>query len=708
MSGKRFLLVQSCHLPRFFFVAQKLRNQFPDACFDALMTDHPHARFYANLFPLFENVFFGQEATPPGRYDAVVLPLLSRGYRHIKKLARGQGPLVRVDFSGNVRPLGRLRTLSSSVYVSDKPTADFVSYLDKFPHRVRPERVLLIESCHESLVEKCRKELVQVLREGAEVTRVRRAPVLRLLRRFKGQEFDTACVFFSGEKGFLGLKLLPFLLRIRRIVVINENRNFFEASGMSLARFLYKRIRYGTRLPSPLPPRIVLFQTETVSYLRHAAGRLKQRRLFPNSELIVVCRPEDRAESEAIPEVNRVLCYPKRTLWQYYRFWRKLDRLQPDLACGIFSGRSVHRWEKLLFFCLPAPQHLAFNARLDCYQVSITRLFWMFRSEPLVFDEQLMALASMENYILLLHTGDDRKMLKAIASLRNPRVARPAPIAVFCRQDKRSVFQGVQGVKAVYTYQPGKRWEGLRALLRLRKLRIDVLAAVLTGEPFARLFKLLFMLLPARHRLVFNADFDCFYLNRMNPLSVVPFFRGVYKSRRCILLIQTADDAAALRALAKARDPRVTKPAPFIVFCREDKKELFAKAPGVEDVITYQPERRLNALRILIRLFKLDIEVVTALFTGESIFHLQKLLFFILPARHRLVFNHNLDCYYLNRTTLWTLFRSEERLGELSSSLLLARLLGKTLLFLPRFFFLVIWVTGQKLKRAYILATEVR
>ena len=709
MSGKRYLLVQCCHLPHFFFVAKKLREQHPDAHFDALMADHPQARFYAGLFPLFENVFFGKEAERLEPYDGIVFPLLSRGYRHIKNLALGKGPLLRVDYPGNLKPLGHVRLFGSAVYVTDKPTAEFVSYLETFPHRVRPERVLLIESCHASLLAKAKSELRQVMQEGAEVTQVRKAPLRKLLGRLKGQEFDTACLFFSGERGFLGLKLLPFLLRIRRIVIINENRNFFEASTTSLVRFLYKRIRYGAKLPFPLPPRIVLFQTETVGYLRHTAGRLKQRRLFPHSELIVVCRPEDRAEAEAIPEVNRVLCYPKRSLWRYYRLWRKLDRLQPDLACGIFSGRSVHRWEKLLFFLLPASQHLAFNAQLDCYQVSIARLFWMFRSEPLVFDEQLMALAAMENYILLLQTtADDLKMLKAITALREPRIAHPAPIAIFCRQDKRAVFQGVPGVKAVYTYQPGKRWEGLRALLRLRKLRVDVLGAVLTGEPFARLYKLVFLMLPARHRLVFNPDFNCFYLNRMNPLSVVPFFRVANKPKRCILLIQTADDKATFRALAKARDPRVTKPAPFLVFCREDKKDLFADVPGVDAVITYEPKRRMKSLLTLLRLLRLDIEVVTGLFTGESIFHLQKLLFFILPARHRLVFNHNLDCYYLNRSTFWSLFRSEERLGQLSSSLLVTRLVGKALLFFPRFFFLVIWVTGQKLKRAYILASEVR
>ena len=708
MTGKRYLLVQSCHLPHFFFVAQKLRTKHPDAHFDALMTEHPQARFYTGLFPLFENVYFGAQADGLGGYDGVVLPLLSRGYRHIKKLALGKGPLLCVDYSGELKPLGRLHLLLSAGHVTEKPTAEFLEYLEKFPHRPRPERVLVIESCHESLLMKAKNELSQVVQEGAEITRVRKAPLRNLFRRFSGQEFDTACVFFSGERGFFGLKLLPFLLRIRRIVIINENRNFFEASGTSLARFLYKRIRYGTKLPFPLPPRIVLFQTETTGYLRHAAARLKQRWLFPNSELIVVCRPEDRAEAEAIPEVNRVICYPKRGLWRYYRLWRKLDRLQPDLACAIFSGRSVHRWEKLLFFCLPAPQHLAFNARLDCYQVSVTRVFWMFRSEPLVFDEQLMALASMENYILLLATADDRRTLKAIAALRDPRIANPAPIAVFCQQDKRGIFQGVPGVKAVYTYQPGKRWEGVKAALRLRKLRVDVLGAVLTGEPFDRLYKLLFMILPARHRLVFNPDFNCFYLNRLNPLSIVPFFRVAHKPKRCILLIQTADDATTLRALTKARDPRVTKPAPFVVFCREDKKELFAEVPGIETVITYQPHRRLRALRILFQLFRLDIEVATAVFTGESIFRLQKLLFFLIPSRHRLVFNHNLDCYYLTRSTFWTLFRSEERLGQLSSSLIVTRLIGKALLFLPRFFYLVIWVTGQKLKRAYILATEVR
>jgi len=974
MSGKRFLIVQCCHLPHFFFIAGRLREEHPDASFDALMIDRPQARTYVSLFPLFESVHFSPDAEKLTEYDGVILPLLNRGYRHIKKSATSGtlGPLYEVGFSGELRPLSRLRLLLSFVHVSEKPTEDFAAYLENFPHRPRPERVLLIQSCHESLLPKATRELSQVIEEGAEIIPVRKAPLRTLLRKFRGQELDTACIFLTGERGFLGLKLLPFILRIRRIVIINENLNFFEASFSDLARFMYQRIRYGTKLPSPLPPRIVLFQTETASYLRQAARRLKQRQLFPNSEIIIVCRPEDQAEVESIPDANRVICYPPRGLRNYYRLWRNLDRLQPDLACGIFSGRSVHRWEKLLFFCLPAPGHLAFNATLDCYQVSLTRVFWMFRSEPLVFDEQLLALSNLNNYVLILQTADDRKMLKALAKLRDPRITRPAPIAVFCSEDKRTLFHALPGVKAVYTYRPGKRWEGIRAFLRLRTLSVDVMATVLTGDKYPRLHKLLFLALPARNRLVFNPDFNCFYLNRLNPFSVVPLFRGVVRrgnlliqtaddqatlralaklrdpqiarpapitvfcaedkkevyqgvsgvkavytyrpnqrwsllraafhlrrlhfdvlaavltgdrsnrlhrllflvlparnrlvfnsdfncfylnrlnlfslvsfyrggsrrgslliqtaddettlraleklrdpsitrpapiavfccetkkqvftevpgvtavytypakrrgamlraafrlrklnfdvlagiltgtpshrllkflflilpapnrlvlnqdancfylrrlnplsllrllrvgSKRCILLIQTADDASVFRALDKIRDPRVTTPAPIVVFCRSDKRELFARIPEVYAVYTYEPNRRWRALRTLLELFRLDVEVATALFTGESIFRLQKLLFFLLPARNRLVFNHNLDCYYLNRSTFWSLFRSEERLGQLSSSLLFTRLLGKALLFFPRFLYLVIWVTGQKLRRAYSLSSEVR
>jgi len=704
--SKRYLLVQSCHLPHFFFVAKKLREQNPDATLDALMIEHPQSHFFARLFPIFDTVFYSSESKKIGQYDAVILPLLNRGYFDIKRIALGKGPLFRVGYSGQLEPLRHVSLLLSLLYTKQTPGLDFASYYEQFPHRSGPERALVIESCHESLLPKAQPVLKSLIRESGEVTRVRKASFRTLFARLRHKEFDTAYVFLTGERGFFALKLLPFLLRVPRIVIVNENLDFFDASFRRLAGFLFERIRYGTKLPSPLPPRIVLFQTETIGYLRHAAARLKQRRLFPHSELIVVCRPEDRADAQAIPEVNRVFCYPKRSLWRYYRFWRELDRLQPDLACGIFSGRSVHRWEKVLFFCLPAPQHLAFNARLDCYQVSVTRVFWMFRSEPLVFDEQLMALAARESYILLLDTADDRKMLKAIAALRDPHIARPAPIAVFCSEGKRGLFQGLPGVKAVFTYQPKKRWDGVKAAIRLRKLNIEVLAGVFAGDPVPRLHKSLFMALPARNRLVFSADFNCFYLNRLNPLSLLPLISAGHNLS--VLLIQTADDKTTLRALAKARDPRVTKPAPFVVFCREDKRELFAGAPGVEAVFTYEPKRRLRALRTLYRLFKLDVEVVTAVFTGESIFRLQKLLFFVLPARNRLVFNHNLDCYYLNRSTFWSLFRSEERLGQLSSSLLLARLLGKALLFLPRFLYLVIWVTGQKLKRAYILASEVR
>ena len=53
------------------------------------------------------------------------------------------------------------------------------------------------------------------------------------------------------EKGFSGIKLVPFLLRVPKILVVNESGDFFYATLPGLLRFLYQRVRFGPTLRIP-------------------------------------------------------------------------------------------------------------------------------------------------------------------------------------------------------------------------------------------------------------------------------------------------------------------------------------------------------------------------------------------------------------------------------------------------------------------------
>ena len=86
----RVLLVQCCHLPQFFYLAQQLRERNPEWELSALVSDRPQVHFYLNLFPPFDHLFFFDSQLPefPVAFDQVLLPLLNRGYLRIKRASR--------------------------------------------------------------------------------------------------------------------------------------------------------------------------------------------------------------------------------------------------------------------------------------------------------------------------------------------------------------------------------------------------------------------------------------------------------------------------------------------------------------------------------------------------------------------------------------------------------------------------------------------
>ena len=661
-SPESVLLVQCCHLPQFFYLAEKLRQRNPEWILSALVTDRPHVRFYLELFPPFDHLFFFDKKLPemPGAFDQILFPLLNRGYLRIKRAARQlPGIAYEIDYQGERRAL-KLGTLVRSFAAPlHKPSEEFVQYLEDFPHRPLGEKVLVVETCHRSLADSNEEKWGRLIPDQAEVTRISVSTEGRGWRTLRRQSFDSGVVFFSGEKGFANLKLLPFLLGIPKILVVNEHGDHFYATYRSLLRFLWGRVWQGAPLPKP-SPRILVIQTESPTYVRRAIEVLRKPEMFPRSRICLLCRKEDADRFRNVSGLESVLTYSRRKVGSNVGLWRDLKGF--DAVAAVFSGRGVFRKQKLLYFLLPIRHHLAFNARSDCYRLTPRTLFWTLRKDPSFFAAEKQPASP----ILFLLTDEDSRARKAIERLQDPKVVSPQPIWVFCREDKRPLYQALPGVEEVRTYAPGRTRENLKAVLALARSRVEVVSSIFSPQPAFRLQKLLFVLLPARHRLAFNQeDLNCYYLKGRHGRRGQPSVwgtllrvlltrsqRGVFAAEKQpaspILFLLTDEDSRARKAIERLQDPKVVSPQPIWVFCREDKRPLYQALPGVEEVRTYAPGRTRENLKAVLALARSRVEVVSSIFSPQPAFRLQKLLFVLLPARHRLAFNQeDLNCYYL-------------------------------------------------------------
>ena len=532
-SPKSVLLVQCCHLPQFFYLAEKLRQRNPEWILSALVTDRPHVRFYLELFPPFDHLFFFDKKLPemPGAFDQILFPLLNRGYLRIKRAARQlPGTAYEIDYQGEHRALTLGTLVRSFAAPLHRPSEEFVQYLEDFPHRPLGEKVLVVETCHRSLADSSEEKWGRLIPDQAEVTRISVSTEGRGWRTLRRQSFDSGVVFFSGEKGFANLKLLPFLLGIPKILVVNEHGDHFYATSRSLLQFLWGRVWQGAPLPKP-SPRILVIQTESPTYVRRAIEVLRKPEMFPRSRICLLCRKEDADRFRNVSGLESVLTYSRRKVGSNVGLWRDLKGF--DAVAAVFSGRGVFRKQKLLYFLLPIRHHLAFNARSDCYRLTPRTLFWTLRKDPSFFAAEKQPASP----ILFLLTDEDSRARKAIERLQDPKVVSPQPIWVFCREDKRSFYQALPGVKEVRTYAPGRTWENLKT--------------VLASGP-----------LPSG--------------TRSSPRSSLP-------SRRFLL---TDEDSRARKAIERLQDPEVVSPQPIWVFCREDKRSFYQALPGVKEVRT--------------------------------------------------------------------------------------------------------------------------
>ena len=390
----------------------------------------------------------------------------------------------------------------------------------------------------------------------------------------------------------------------------------------------------------------------------------------------VFCREDKRSLYQALPGVEEVRTYAPGRTRENLKAVLALARSRVEVVSSIFSPQPAFRLQKLLFVLLPARHRLAFNQEdLNCYYLkgrhgrsgqpsvwgTLLRVL-LTRSRRGVFAAEKQPASP----ILFLLTDKDSRARKAIERLQDPKVVSPQPIWVFCREDKRSLYQALPGVEEVRTYAPGRTRENLKAVLALARSRVEVVSSIFSPQPAFRLQKLLFVLLPARHRLAFNQeDLNCYYLKGRHGRSGQPSVwgtllrvlltrsrRGVFAAEKQpaspILFLLTDKDSRARKAIERLQDPKVVSPQPIWVFCREDKRSLYQALPGVEEVRTYAPGRTRENLKAVLALARSRVEVVSSIFSPQPAFRLQKLLFVLLPARHRLAFNQeDLNCYYL-------------------------------------------------------------
>ncbi len=267
--------------------------------------------------------------------------------------------------------------------------------------------------------------------------------------------------------------------------------------------------RLGTRSGSSRTvSRCLMLQTEHPQLVRAAVEKLRKSDLVPGCKVLLVCRQEDLGSFQDLPDVE-FLTYARSRGDRFSDLWRRMSGFRADLVCAVFSGRPVFRLQKLLFFLVPGRRRLIFDARAQPYPLRLGNIPAIRRRSR--YEEVFPA---AEGTILYLPTEGDSIALEVLERLQDRKIVGPGRILVFCSEAKKALFESRPEVSEVVAYGFGQKLRKLRIVLRLARMRVDVVVAILSGRPIFRAHKRLFLLLPARARLVFNEHGDCHYVKR--------------------------------------------------------------------------------------------------------------------------------------------------------------------------------------------------
>ena len=242
--------------------------------------------------------------------------------------------------------------------------------------------------------------------------------------------------------------------------------------------------------------------------MRAAVENLRKSDLYPGCKVLLVCRHEDIGLLEDLPDVE-FLTYSRSRGDRFSDLWRRMSGFRADLVCAVFGGRPVFRLQKLLFFLVPGRRRLIFDGRAQPYPLRLGNISAIRRRSR--YEE---VIPDTEATILYLPTEADSIALEVLGRLQDRKIIGPGRILVFCSEAKKALYESRPEVDEVIAYGSGQGLQNLRTVLRLAGMKVDVVVAILSGRPIFRAHKRLFLLLPARARLVFNEHGDCHYVKR--------------------------------------------------------------------------------------------------------------------------------------------------------------------------------------------------
>jgi len=200
-----------------------------------------------------------------------------------------------------------------------------------------------------------------------------------------------------------------------------------------------------------------------------------------------------------------------------------------------------------------------------------------------------------------------------------------------------------------------------------------------------------------------------------------------------ILLVQTEAPSFLLSAIGKVREEHYPH-CEIVLLCREDDRKEFEANPNIYQILTYSRSHLWSNLQLGRAIKKVNPDLLAAVLSRRPIFRRPRLLFFLLSFRKRLALDENLDSFHLSWRNVHQFLLSisdrgvhrgvqgvqrgvqgvqrgvhrgehigehigvyiGEYIGVLGMLLLKA---ARALLFFPRFFYLMIWVTIVKLRR---------
>lgn len=648
------LLVQCCDLPQFFFIAAELHRKHPETEFHALLLEHPDTDYYLDHYQHLLPVHFTSLPEERQNYRDIIFPLLNRGYSGIKRRAASlPGRHWECDYDGDLKELNAVRLWLSYLTAPHAANAAFIKFLRSFPQRPVQGSVLVVHSSHPSLQRRCAEPLEALLSEASRVVHLEADSYRQARRDLKGKTFDSAVIFFSGEKGFLHLKLLPFLCRVPTIVVFDEGGNYFYASFRKLLRFALMRVLHGVEQPS-LVPSILLLQTETREYVAGAAKTLRLERLYPRARIVVLCKEEDQEFLSGVPEIDEVIGYRRTHL--FFKAFQLVRDLNPEIVSAVFSGRPVYRAMKAVFLGIFDRPQLAFNAQLDCYWVTPRTLAKL----PVKGTLQYGLDKTPEPRVVLLQTERLTYLKEVIQRLRGPKFFPNAKLLVVTPQENEEEVAGLPEVDEVLTWKTNRQLWALRK--KIRSPRPEGVVASFTGQPGLPQAKLLFLSLRKIPRCVFNARLDAYWLAwgkyrnlfRSEPLL---FVQG--RRRERILLLQTEGWRSVAEAARRITSESLFPSAEVTVFCKREAEQSLAACEAISHLEFYSRPGLRGWLLDRKRIRHLRPDVISAIFSGRRVFPTAKTLFLTSRCAPRLVFNARLDAYWLTWRTPPNLFRHE-------------------------------------------------